>query len=67
MYENRLYGISTIIDLQSLPDTSYTEFYDFSETRYLVNTTCALNASSDFTLLGPIIEIYDKPGVLRLF
>jgi hypothetical protein len=34
---------------------------------YLVDTTCALNDSSDFTLSAPIIETYNRPGVPRLF
>jgi hypothetical protein len=67
MYENRSYGIGAAVGLQPLPGAGHTEFYDFSETGYLVDTTCALNASSDFTLSGPIMETHNKPGVPRLF
>lgn len=49
--------------LQSLPDDSHTEFYDFSKTGYLVDTICALNGSSDFTLSGPIIKTHNEPSV----
>jgi hypothetical protein len=67
MYENRSYGIGAAVGLQSLPDAGHTEFYDFSETGYLVDTICALNGSSDFTLSGPIMETHNEPGVPRLF
>jgi hypothetical protein len=67
MYENRSYGIGAAVGLQPLPDAGHTGSYDFSETGYLVDTTCALNGSSDFTLSGPIMETHNEPGVPRLF